>query len=259
MHGVTAIPAREIQNNLYGREPYFREPAAEFLHVLTLEGGLSIVAHPRFYDMVGGETDSWRGIRDAVVNPQREGRLAALAPLGTEIFNGYTLSVLKRRGQAAMYGDYDESCWDELLMRGRRMYGFAANDAFVEDLDYARFAPLGCVYVAGAENTAEAIVAALRLGRFYASTGIRLDARPLTVERAGDGYRLRVAAEEPVAWSAKLFDGAILRTLQAPAGRTAEFAFGGAWRYLRVQCQAPGDPWRRAWLQPITHPRWFGG
>jgi hypothetical protein len=223
--------------------------------VLTLEGGLSVVAHPRFYDMVGGRTDSWRGIRAAVLNPQRGGRLAALAPLGIEIFNGYTLHVLKRRGQAAIYRDSDESCWDELLMRGRIAYGFAANDAFVEDLDYAGFSPLASVHVASAENTAEAIVSALRLGHFYASTGITLAARPLTAERTGNGLRVRTAAEEPVVWRAKLFDGATLRTLQAPAGRTAEFAFGGDWRYVRVQCVSPGDPWRRAWLQPITNPR----
>src|SRR5262249_1390019 len=79
-YGVVGIPAREIQNNLYGREAYFTEPGSRFLHVLTLgiDGGLSICAHPRFYEMIERRGDVWAETKSALLAPSAGGTLAAL-------------------------------------------------------------------------------------------------------------------------------------------------------------------------------------
>lgn len=255
--GVTGIPAREIQNNLYGPAPYFSEPGARFLHALTIgRSGIGICVHPRFYDMIEGERSSWDGIRSALLAPAPGGRLAALNIAGIEIFNGYTLSVLRERRQENRYRDCDEICWDELLMRGRLLWGFAANDAFVGGHDYASLSPLGCVIAAAAKKSPESILAALRRGQFYSSTGVTLAQRPLALAQAANGLRISVEAEESVDWTAMLcrrVSGAWrLDPLRIANTRNAEFAIAPDWKYVRIQCRNVSDPWQRAWLQPIV-------
>ena len=260
--GVIAIEAREIQNNLYGQQPYFPEPGAAFLHVLTVgRDGISICAHPRFYDMAGGERDSWDGIRSALLQPDPDGPLAALNVEGLEIYNGYTLSVLQSRRQQGLYAEFDENCWDELLVAGRRMWGFAANDAFVDAHDYGRFAPLGCVYAASAARDKTAIVAALRAGRFYSSTGVRLAPRPLSIVQSGGLLTLTAEADQPVEWTAIVYGRAGYRwrldRLTLSPRRRAAWQIAPDFRYFRIQCRKPDDPWQRAWLQPVINPALF--
>jgi hypothetical protein len=255
--GVIGIAAREIQNNLYGPEPYFSEPGAAYLHVLTLgRSGLSICVHPRFYDMIEDRRTSWSDIRSALLAPLPGGSLESLGVAGIEIYNGYTLAVLRERGQESLYRDYDESCWDEVLMSGRLLWGFAANDGFVASQDYKTLSPLGTVLVAVEEKSPSGIVAALAQGRFYSSTGIGLAKQPMAVAEGGGALRIAVAAEEEVHWTALIgrrVDGvARLDRLAVPNAAQAEFAVEPGWAYVRVQCQGVRDPWRRAWLQPIV-------
>lgn len=257
-HGVIGIPAREIQNNLFGARRYFDEDGSEFLHVLTLEHSgarLSLCAHPRFYEMVGGEPQSWTRMKAALLSPRPGGRLEALGVSGIEIFNGYTLATLKRRGREHLYKNYDEACWDELLTQGRLCWGFAANDAFVEPGGYRQFSPFGRVVVAVEERSAAAIVNALRDGRFYSSTGVTLDAP--RVEPLQDGrLRIVVRADQEVHWSAKAQrksggGNSVPDLLLVRATAEATFDIEPPWSYVRIQCESTADPWRRAWLQPI--------
>ena len=258
--GVIGIPAREIQNNLFGPRPYFDEDGSEFLHVLTLAhsgSSLSICAHPRFYDMVGGEAQSWTRMKGALLSPRSGGKLAALGVSGIEIFNGYMLATLKRRGLQHLYKDYDEACWDELLMQGVLCWGFAANDAFVEPGGYRSFSPIGRVFVAVEERSAAAILNALKAGRFYSSTGVVLDP-PRVQTLHGGRLRISVRADQEVHWSAKAQRKAVGApsvpdTLSVRATREAAFEIEPPWRYVRIQCQSTADPWRRAWLQPIMN------
>jgi hypothetical protein len=264
-NGVIGIPAREIQNNLFSDRPYFEERGAEFLHVLTLGGPnsrLSICAHPRFYEMTAGEEGSWAGMKSALLSPHRAGHLGGLNVSGIEIFNGHTLATLERQGRKELYTDYDESCWDELLMAGMRCWGFAANDAFVSPGGYKRFSPLGRVHVAACERNEASILETLAQGRFFSSTGVRI--APPRVDAAPDGrVSIAVRAEENVNWVAKIHrpstEGvARLLTLHAKDAPTARFEIDPGWSYVRVQCRSTRNSWRRAWLQPIINDDLFG-
>lgn len=264
-HGVIGIPAREIQNNLYSSGHYFDEPGADFLHVLTLgesNSGLSICAHPRFYEMAAGEKESWPGMKASLLSPGEGGRLEKLRATGIEVFNGHTLATLERQGRKELYTDYDEICWDELLMAGLLCWGFAANDAFVAPRGYKRFSPLGRVHVAAEQRDAISILDALKHGRFYSSTGVII--APPRVQAARDGrVSIMVRAEENVTWSAKIHmptaaEAVRLVTLHADDAPTATFEIDPGWAYIRVQCTSTINAWRRAWLQPIFNANLFG-
>jgi hypothetical protein len=264
-HGVIGIPAREIQNNLFGARRYFDEDGSEFLHVLTLEHSgarLSICAHPRFYEMVGGEAQTWTRMKAALLSPRPGGHLEGLGVSGIEIFNGYTLATLKRRGREHLYKDYDEACWDELLTQGRLCWGFAANDAFVEPGGYRTLSPFGRVFVAVEERSAAAILNALKAGRFYSSTGVTLEAPRVRILQDGR-LRIGVRADQEVHWSAKAQrktggGNSVPDTLSVRATPEALFDIEPPWSYVRIQCESTADPWRRAWLQPIIDQRAFG-
>jgi hypothetical protein len=265
-HGVIGLPAREIQNNLYSSRPYFEEAGADFLHVLTLgdaTNGISICAHPRFYEMAGGEKGSWGAMKSALLSPDEGGLLEKMDVRGIEIFNGHTLATLQDQGRRDLYKDYDETCWDDLLMAGMLCWGFAANDAFVTPGGYARFSPLGCVRVFGAERSAVLILDALKQGRFYSSTGVVV--APPQVQVSNDG-RLRIIAraQENVDWAAIVCaprgaGHSGLQTLRVASAPRAAFKIEPGWSYVRVQCTSTANPWRRAWLQPIVNGLVFGG
>ena len=81
---------------------------------------------------------------------------------GLEIYNG----VIERLPGVALAVDV----WDALLAAGRRVLGFALDDA--HDTCDVGNAWLG---VRAPDRTAEAILGAIRQGNFYASTGVVLD------------------------------------------------------------------------------------
>ena len=79
--------------------------------------------------------------------------------VGIEIWNaGCELEV--GRGDGTLH-------WDEALERGRLLYGIASDDSHHPGYDSA----LGWTWVRAGERSQEAVLAALREGRFYSSTG----------------------------------------------------------------------------------------
>lgn len=80
---------------------------------------------------------------------------------GMEIYNG----VIEELSGAALSTDK----WDYLLSRGRRLLGFASDDA--HDLHQIGQA---WIMVRAATRTPNAIIEAIRRGRFYASTGVTI-------------------------------------------------------------------------------------
>jgi hypothetical protein len=79
--------------------------------------------------------------------------------VGIEIWNaGCELEL--GRGDSSLH-------WDEALERGRLLYGIAADDSHHPGYDSA----LAWTWVRAGERSAQAVLAALRDGRFYSSTG----------------------------------------------------------------------------------------
>jgi hypothetical protein len=123
--------------------------------------GLAILNHPNFWNSVTPDD------------------LLALPNLThLEIFNGHPLTYSEG---TELLPPVEES-WDRLLTSGQRVFGVAVDDAH----DYRESGPglrnpgRGWVWVAAGEKTVEAVMRALRTGRFYCSTGPRL--RTVAVE-----------------------------------------------------------------------------
>ncbi len=181
---------------------------------IAAQGGLSLLNHP-----------NWERSFEHYPHALME---ALTGYTGIEIYNGV---VVWQEGNALA-----TDRWDRLLSAGRVVWGFANDDVHWESA-------VGCAWnmVAAADQSAEAIVDAMRRGSFYASTGVTID----TIEAAGD--RLRVASAD-----AQLirFIGKHGRQLAAIEGSQTEYAgTGQEGGYVRIELV--GAAGRMAWTQPF--------
>lgn len=122
-------------------------PAGEFPDLpetadwISASGGVSYIAHTYWSGLRAEEFESCREI------------------LGLEVYNaGCELEV--GRGLASLH-------WDEVLERGRLCFGIATDDSHHPGYDSA----LAWVWARCLERSAAAVLAALREGSFYSSTG----------------------------------------------------------------------------------------
>lgn len=149
--------------------------------------------------------------------------------VGIEIFNG---GVLDGPGSHLATDK-----WDRLLATGRRAWGFANDDA--HGLAHVG---RGWNVVKVSERTPEAVVAALKAGAFYASSGVRIE----RIEC--DGPNLLVVA--PNADRIAAF-GTHGRREAVADGQRFQFdvsAVTGA--FVRVECYGRGG--EMAWTQPLA-------
>jgi hypothetical protein len=152
---------------------------------------------------------------------------------GIEIYNG----VIERLEGTALATDR----WDRLLGTGRRVWGFAHDDSH-------RPGDVGLAWnvVQSGDRGAGAIVAALRQGRFYGSTGVTI--RKVAVE--GTTIRVETADAQRIRFVSKL--GVIRATADSPE---ASFSLpedeGEARRLLYIRAECHGTGGRCAWTQPI--------
>jgi len=182
--------------------------------VLAKGDGFIIVNHPNwqaaFDHCTIGQMREWDGY------------------VGLEIYNG-TIGRLDG-------SPYSTNKWDMLLSSGRRLWGFANDDSHLPREDVG----LGWNTAFVRERTAPAILEALRIGRFYASTGvtitdIHVDGTRVRIETA-DAERI-VALQQVGKRFAQVDDKAI--EVDVPDSAT----------YLRFECWGRGE--RFAWTQPF--------
>lgn len=186
----------------------------ELLDAIHARSGLAVLNHPNWeenYDHYPFELMA---------------RLRGYA--GIEIFNGIVLDL------AGSHLAWDK--WDRLLSGGKKVWGFANDDA--HKLEHAG---RGWNVVQVTQRSAEAILEALRGGRFYASTGVTI--QNISVEgsmlhvRAADAERMAVVGE----FSKRLC------VADGPELHFDASAVGGS--YIRVECMGPGGD--MAWTQPF--------
>ena len=169
--GVAADP--EIPSDEFG-------PLPETVAWVEEHGGVPYLAHTY-----------WSGLRT-----EQFEECAGL--VGIEVWNaGCELEL--GRGDSSLH-------WDEALERGRLLYAIAADDSHHPGYDSA----LAWTWVRAGERSAAAVLAALREGRFYSSTGPEIRG----LELAGDHVVVRCS---PAA-SVTLFAGRT-RGARANAGR----------------------------------------
>ena len=165
---------------------------------------------------------------------------------GIEIFNGAGI-----RGHGSAYAT---DCWDYLLAAGRRVWGFANDDSHRTDraaspgvLRYPDDTPLmrsdiakGWNMVYCEKREPQAIVEAMRAGRFYASTGVAID------QIAVEGGRIRIEARNATRIVAIREAGRRLVQIDSCA---LEINYPKGAKYVRFECFGANET--MAWTQPF--------
>lgn len=186
----------------------------DVLDAITQAGGLAILCHP-----------NWEAHYNHFPQDVME-QLRGYA--GIEIWNG----VVEFLEGSALATDR----WDRLLSGGRRVWGFAHDDAHH---DFA----VGRAWVVAQvrERSRGSVLEALGEGRFYSSTGVTIE----RIEVDGDD----VLIEAPDADRIRFY-GQWGRLVHEAEGSTAGYRVGGReGLYVRAECWGRGG--RCAWTQPL--------
>jgi len=221
-NGLTLIPGNEVTANgphvLHVGAAGAIEPAADrqqVIDAIAAAGGVSILCHPNwerdFNHCPQERLEAWRGYT------------------GIEIYNG-VVAWLEGSPLAT-------DRWDRLLGQGRRVWGFANDDTHVAS-DFS----VGWNVVQSDRRDAAGIVAALRDGRFYASTGVVID----RIEADGDSVGVFTANAEAIS----VFSDYGFRRAMADARElTFTVPEDADYTYVRFECAGFGE--QRAWTQPL--------
>ncbi len=183
-------------------------------------GGEALIAHPYWSGLTVSDMLRWEG------------------HLGVEIFNtGCHYEIAK--GYSAVH-------WDDLLARGRRMWGFAVDDSHHRASEnHPPDTAQAWTMVKAPALTREAILASVRDGLFYSSWGPIIHEVRVTeaevVARTSPVKEINFVAQR---WAGQSFS--------APRGAAlseAAFRLRGEEQYLRVECRDAEGRW--AYSNPI--------
>ncbi len=170
-----------------------------------------------------------------------------------ELWNGhptvYNLGGTDSTGQVMLS---TEARWDSILSRGKLVFGVADDDSHsfkpqdAENTDLAR-PGRGWIQVRADTLTADAIVAALRRGDFYASNGITLrDVRTTPTE-----YRIEIAPAGDRRYLTE-FIGKGGRVLATSTTLRPSYRITGTEGYVRARVSDSSG--RMAWTKPFLTP-----
>jgi hypothetical protein len=186
------------------------------MQAIKAQGGMLILAHPHWMGNTFEDTARWSFD-------------------GVEVYN-HVCRWLNGKGDGGSY-------WSAMLSASPNMLAFAVDDAHLNTGE-----PVwngGWVMVNAAECTSEAIIAALKAGRFYASCGPQIesmdyDGEKLSVQCSPIQYARLVGPRWHGARTGA-FDGQLLTTI--------EFKVPQAWQYAYLEIE--DDQGRRAWTNPL--------
>ena len=219
--GMALIPGNEISANgphllhvnadrLVAAHPLRQDVFTE----IAAGGGMGIVNHPNWF---------------AGFNHCPFERMAEWVGFsGLEIYNG-TIGRLDG-------SPYATDKWDMLLAQGRRVWGFANDDSHLPEDDVE----LGWNVAYVPERSVEAVVDALRTGRFYASTGVEIETIVV------DGETIRLRAPNAARIVALMQTGRRFAQVDAPE---IEVTVPEKATYVRFECWGTGEA--SAWTQPF--------
>jgi len=250
--GPILVPASELSADLE-RAPFeaevlaiglerLPEPRAAFPSIgacaawIAAHGAAAVLAHPR-----------WSGLAPADV-------LGARDLHGLEVHNGGC--------QLEQGNGLSDALWDALAEAGHPLAAVATDDSHRAGDPAGSDSLLGWTWVRASEHSGAAVVAALRAGACYASTGPQI----LAVERTGGGLEVACSPAAAVGLVAGPWDGGRVSSDPARAAHRAgvlerdpdglitrahldepEFS-----RWGRVEVEAPDGG--RAWTGPIPMP-----
>jgi hypothetical protein len=190
-------------------------PVQMMIDALNQGGALVFLAHPYWSGLTVNEMLPLQGL------------------IGMEVYNTSADRDLGK-ALAAVH-------WDDVLVRGKRWLGLATDDTHWMENDAGE----GFIMVEAEELSEPAILAALRAGRFYASTGpeihdVRLD---------GDTLSVRCSPVSAINVIGHTQHGKQWRAEPGSALTEASYRLRGQERYVRAECiDARG---RTAWSNPF--------
>ncbi|MDR2078941.1 MAG: CehA/McbA family metallohydrolase [Treponema sp.] len=182
------------------------------------QGGLNIICHPHLYT-----PDYW----------PLERLLELTGYTAIEIYNH---NVKMNNAGRAVATDV----WDELLTRGKRVYGIASDDFHHRSRYGGAF-----IMVRASEKSPSAILQAIRTGNFYASTGILLK----DISLHDKNIISLAASNERVPDVVFRFIGAGGKVLAEVQGPEASYVIQGGEGYVRAEVYR--EDGSRAWTQPF--------
>lgn len=188
---------------------------------IVAAGDLAVLAHPKWQ----WDFDHW--------SPERLAETTGYH--GIEIYNG----LVEHHPGDELATDR----WDQLLAAGRRIWGFANDDSHGE-------AEVGRAWnvVQVDDPSPASVIEALRMGRFYASTGvtiqeIRVAAGDVTIETEA-AQRIRLVSDAGIVQ--QIVDGSVA-TFSVPDELV--HLHGRDPTYVRIECV--GSAGAQAWTQPM--------
>ncbi len=179
-------------------------------------GGFAIMNHPNW-------TDGYNHCDISVLR-----KLQGYA--GMEIFNGVVLFLTG--------SEVATDKWDRVLSTGHRVWGFANDDS--HDTPHRG---LAWNMVQCATRNPDDIVAAMKAGRFYASTGVKVN------EIRTEGLTVTVKTENGQSFRVHGDNGRTLERFQGSEMTYTAVPDRKKCTYIRVECHGAGET--QAWLQPM--------
>ncbi|MFB3896539.1 MAG: PHP domain-containing protein [bacterium] len=190
-------------------------PTQQIIEMLNATGAVVFLAHPYWSSLTA---------KDAVELNNY---------LGVEVYNhGCELEVAK--GTSSIH-------WDDLLVRGKKLYGFAVDDAHERIVDYCG----GWVMVKAKELTKESICAALKQGMFYASNGPEIK----NIEIQGKKVYVECSPVNRINFMGNGWTGTTVWDKDRKPLTSAEFTVGDRVRYIRIECIDTSG--KIAWSNPF--------
>lgn len=135
-----------------------------------------------------------------------------------------------------------EQMWDEVLSRGKKLYGFGTDDMHA----IATYPGKSWIMVRAPELSEKALLAAFEKGDFYVSTGVVLE----SIRVRGEKVRLRIRTQKGMT-PTTLFIGSGGRVLDRIAGPSPAFNLPQGERYVRAK--VTDGQGRVALTQPLIY------
>lgn len=185
------------------------------LDAIAAAGGIGFIAHPYWSCLVAHDL---LGLRNC---------------LGIELIN-YGCEIEIGKGVSTVH-------WEDLLVRGERYLGLGVDDGHRCGWDFYG----GFTMIKAEELDREAIFAALRAGRFYASQGPLIHDLQVTDE----AIRVECTPAAAINFFANNQQGWCIQKEDRPALTGARYLRTGRERYVRVEIVS--ETGLRAWSQPV--------
>lgn len=197
-----------------GFTPSSKDSPQELVDEMRRAGAEVILAHPYWSHLSLQDMLSLEGI------------------LGIEIFN-YSSEVSIRKGYSIVH-------WDELLNRGKKLYGFAVDDSHFGIEDGGG----GWIEIEAEELKLQSVMEAIRNGAFFSTTGPRI----LEMKVRDQLIEVSTTPVKSAYFLSNLYLG---HRLDSPDGyiTQAEFELKPRHNFVRFQCEDENH--RIAWSNPL--------